>query len=60
MTIAWILITVINFSLLMLMLFIQHAKETIVPSKPVRKPSTKKPVRKRKPTAPKVTDNQSS
>jgi uncharacterized integral membrane protein len=57
MTIAWILITVINLSLLMLMIFIQHSKETVAPNKPVKQLPAKKPVRKRKPAAPKVTDN---
>jgi hypothetical protein len=60
MTIAWILITVINLALLMLMIFIQHSKETIAPNKPVKQLPAKKPVRKRKPSVPKVANNQSS
>jgi len=44
MTIAWILITVINGSLLMLMIFIQHSQKI-----------TKKPVRKLRKVTPKVT-----
>ena len=45
MTIAWILITVINISLLSLMIFIQHSKEIV---KPVNLPSRKKSIRKKK------------
>jgi hypothetical protein len=45
MNIAWILITVINVSLLLLMIFIQHAKEVVV--KPVRKRTTRKPAAKK-------------
>jgi len=44
MFIAWILITVINVSLLMLMIFIQHAKQVV---KPVRKRVTRKPTVKK-------------
>jgi hypothetical protein len=60
MTIAWFFITIINISLLLLIIFIQHAKQTVLPRKSVKKLPIKKPVRKRKPSAPKVTDNQSS
>jgi hypothetical protein len=44
MFIAWILITVINVSLLMLMIFIQHAKQVV---KPIRKRVTRKPTVKK-------------
>ena len=48
MNIAWILITIINVSLLMLMIFIQHSKQII------KKLPTNKPARKRKPPASKA------
>lgn len=44
MFIAWILITVINVSLLLLMIFIQHAKQVV---NPVRKRVTRKPTVKK-------------
>ena len=46
MNIAWVLITIINVSLLMLMIFIQHSKEVV---KSVRKSPVRKPIAKKKP-----------